>query len=320
MNSLSISLDAIQEARQRIAGELVRTPLVRLNVADASTDIYLKLEVLQPIRSFKLRAACNVLQSADQHQLAAGVWTASSGNWAQGVAWYTRQRGIPCTIVVPASISQAKEAALTRLDARVVKAPITEWLRILTTGTHTGMKGTFLHPSLDPAVIAGNGTIGLEILEDLPEVDAVVIPWGGGALSCGIASAIRPLKPQVQLYACEVATATPLAHSFTLGRPARDIAYTPSFVEGIGYPFMFPAMWNLAKQLLTGSLIVELEAVARAIRLLVERNSIVAEGAGAAPVAAALAGHAGTGNVVCVVSGGNIDTSTLIGILRGQIP
>jgi threonine dehydratase len=182
------------------------------------------------------------------------------------------------------------------------------------------MKGKFLHPSLNPAVIAGNGTIGLEILEDLPNVDAVVIPWGGGALSCGIASAIRPLKPNVKLYACEVATATPLAHSFTLGRPASNIEYTPSFVEGIGYPFIFPEMWNLAKQLLNGSLIVELETIARAIRLLVERNSIIAEGAGAAPIAAALTGQAGEGNVVCVLSGGNLDTTTLVTILNGKMP
>ena len=320
MNSTSISLTAIQEARQRIAGELVRTPLVRLNVDDTPATIYLKLEVLQPIRSFKIRAAYNTLTLADKHQLDAGVWTASSGNWAQGVAWYARQLGVPCTIVVPESISNAKEDALTHLDARIVKAPIKEWLQILRTGNYKGIEGLFLHPSLNPAVIAANGTIGLEILEDLPDVDTVVIPWGGGALSCGIASAIRPIQPDVKLYACEVATATPLAHSFALGRPATDITYTPSFVEGIGYPFIFPKMWNLAKHLLNGSLIVELEAIVTAIRLLAERNSIIAEGAGAAPVAAALAGQAGEGKVVCVVSGGNIDTAILIKILEGKAP
>src|SRR5438067_8978156 len=181
------------------------------------------------------------------------------------------------------------------------------------------MEGLFVHAFNDPAVMAGNGTIGLEILEDLPDVDTVIVPYGGGGLSCGIASAIRALKPNVKVYACEVETAAPLAASFAAGEQVQ-VAYTPTFVDGIGAPTLFPEMWQLARQLLDGSLVVTLAEVAAAIRLLAERNRVIAEGAGAAPVAAALAGKAGGGNVVCVVSGGNIDSGKLAKILQGDVP
>jgi len=315
-----IPLKEIQDARKRAAGEVVRTPLVRLNVDDVPAEIFLKLEVLQPIRSFKIRGACNAMKLADKEQLEKGVWTVSAGNWAQGVAWYARKLGLKCTIVVPENVPQAKEAAIKRLGARVVKAPHDEWLETFKTRSYKGMNGLFLHAFSDPAVMAGNGTIGLEIVEDLPDVDAIVIPWGGGGLSCGIASAIRALKPDVKLYACEIETATPLATSFATGRPAVKIAYTPSFVDGIGAPLIFPEMWTLAKQLLDGSLVVGLDETVNAIRLLAERNCVIAEGAGAVSVAAALAGKAGRGKVVCVVSGGNIDTSKLIKIFQGKVP
>jgi threonine dehydratase len=315
-----VSLTAIKEARQRIADEIVRTPLVRLNLDDAPAEIYLKLEVLQPIRSFKIRAACNAMKTIDKDNLREGVWTASSGNWAQGVAWYARKLGVKCTIVVPENVSVTKQNALSRLGAQVVKASITEWMKIFETRNFKGIIGQFVHPSLNPAVMAGNGTIGLEILEDLPDVDTVIIPWGGGSLSCGIASAIRLLQPNVNLFACEVSTSTPLAHSFAQDRAATEIPYTPSFVEGIGYPIIFPEMWYLAKKLLDGSLVVSLEEIIKGIQLLAEHNSIIAEGAGAASVAAALSGKAGGGKLVCVVSGGNIDSTKLIKILQGKTP
>jgi len=197
--------------------------------------------------------------------------------------------------------------------------PAADWFQILRDCSYKGMEGLFIHPVTEPAVIAGNGTIGLEILEDLPDVDAVVIPYGGGALSSGIASALRPLKPDVTLYAAEVETAAPLAASLAAGQPV-EVDYQPSFVDGIGAPFLIPGMWPLVTQLLDGSLVVTLEDVAAAIRLLAARNRVIAEGAGAAPVAAALAGKAGGGNVVCVVSGGNIDTGKLVKILQGEIP
>ena len=315
----AIPLEAIRAARGRIAGAVIRTPLIRLNVDDAPAEIYLKLENLQPIGSFKLRGAGNAIASASTEQLADGVWTASAGNMAQGVAWHARQKGLPCTAVVPDHAPDAKLAAITRLGGQIVKVPFDTWWQIIVTHAFEGMNGFFVHPVSDPAVMAGNGTIGLEILEDLPEVDAVVIPFGGGGLSAGIASAIRAIKPDTKLYACEVETAAPLAPSLAAGAP-QTVSYTATFVDGIGSGGLLPDMWPLVSRLLDGSLAVALAEIAAAIKLLVERNRVVAEGAGATPVAAALSGHAGAGKIVCVVSGGNIDSFKLAKILKGELP
>jgi len=315
----AIPLEAIRAARGRIAGAVIRTPLIRLNVDDAPAEIYLKLENLQPIGSFKLRGAGNAIASASTEQLADGVWTASAGNMAQGVAWHARQKGLPCTAVVPDHAPDAKLAAITRLGGQIVKVPFDTWWQIIVTHAFEGMNGFFVHPVSDPAVMAGNGTIGLEILEDLPEVDAVVIPFGGGGLSAGIASAIRAIKPDTKLYACEVETAAPLAPSLAAGAP-QTVSYTATFVDGIGSGGLLPDMWPLVSRLLDGSLAVALAEIAAAIKLLVERNRVVAEGAGATPVAAALSGQAGAGKIVCVVSGGNIDSFKLAKILKGELP
>src|SRR6185436_3071070 len=206
-----------------------------------------------------------------------------------------------------------------RLGARTIKVPFDDWWQALVDRRCPGVEGVFIHPVSDRAVMAGNGTIGLEILEDLPDVDAVVIPFGGGGLSCGIASALRALRPRAKVYACEVETAAPLHAALLAGAPA-PIEYRPSFVDGIGGKGVLAEMWPLARRLLDGSLVVSLDAVASAIRTLAERNRVVAEGAGAAPVAAALSGRAGGGKVVCVVSGGNIDLATLALILQGGVP
>jgi len=314
-----IPLEAIRAARARIAGAAIRTPLVRLNVDDAPAQIFLKLENLQPIGSFKIRGASNAMALAPRERLARGVWTASAGNMAQGVAWQARRLGLQCTVVAPDHAPETKLAAVTRLGARVLKAPFAEWFEILRTHTYPGMEGLFIHPVSDAAVMAGNGTIGLEILEDLPDADTIVVPYGGGGLSCGIASAVRALKPDTRLFACEVATAAPFAASLAAGSP-QTITHTPSFVDGIGGLFVLPEIWPLARRLLDDSLVMALVQVAAAVRLLVERNRVVAEGAAATSVAAALAGRAGTGKVVCVVSGGNIDAGKLATILRGEMP
>jgi len=248
--------------------------------------------------------------------LARGVYTASAGNMAQGVAWNARRLGIPCTVVVPDHAPRAKLDAVERLGGRVVKVPMERWWEVLAEHHYPGIEGLFIHPVADRAIIAGNGTIGLEILEDLPDVDAVLVPWGGGGLCCGIASAVRALRPSAQVFACEVETAAPLSASLAAGRPV-TIDYTPSFVDGIGARGLLPEMWPLATALLAGSFVVSLSEVTAAVRLLVERARVVAEGAGAVPVAAALAGRAGTGKVVCVVSGGNIDRERLGAILAG---
>ena len=313
------NLDAIRAAASRIAGLALRTPLVRLNVENAGAAIWLKLENLQPIGSFKLRGAGNAMGLLEPRALARGVYTASAGNMAQGVAWNARRLGVPCTVVVPEHAPQTKLAAIERLGAAIVRIPFDAWWNVIVTHHHPGIEGLFIHPVSDPNVIAGNGTIGLEILDDLPDVDAVLVPYGGGGLSCGIASAIRALRPGAKVYACEVATAAPLAASLAAGR-IRQVDYTPSFVDGIGAKGVLEEMWPLASRLLEGSLVVSPAEIAAAVKLLVERNRVVAEGAGATSVAAALAGKAGAGNIVCVVSGGNIDAKTLAAILMGDVP
>jgi threonine dehydratase len=314
-----IPLDDIQAARERVKGAALRTPLIRLNVDDAPAEIYLKLENLQPIGSFKLRGASNAMLLATPEQLAHGVWTASAGNMAQGVAWQARRMGLSSTVVGPDHAPETKIAAITRLGAQFIPVPFAEWFTILSSHSYPGMDGYFVHPVSDPNVITGNGTIGLEILEDLPDVDAILIPYGGGGLSTGVASAVRALKPDTRLYACEVETAAPLAPSLAAGAP-QEVPYTATFVDGIGGPSVLAEMWPLVSLLLDGSLVTSVAAVADAVRLLVERNRVVAEGAGATPVAAALAGKAGGGKIVCVVSGGNIDSAKLSKILLGQLP
>ena len=314
-----IPIERIRAARERIAGAVVRTPLVRLNADDTPAEIWLKLENLQPIGSFKLRGASHAMALATPQELERGVWTASAGNMAQGVAWQARRLGIPCTVVAPDHAPATKIAAIERLGAQVIKVPFAEWFQILETRRHPGMEGFFIHPVSDRAVIEGNGTIGLEILEDLPDTDVVIAPYGGGGLSCGIASAVRALRPASRVYACEVETAAPLAASLAAGAPAR-VTYTPTFIDGMGGPFVLADMWPMASALLADSLVLTVDEIAAAVRLLAERQRVIAEGAGAAPVAAALTGRAGGGKIVCVVSGGNLDSSRLVKILAGETP
>ena len=315
----SIPLEEIRAAQRRIAGSALRTPLIRLDVEDAPAEIFLKLENLQPIGSFKLRGAGNAMAKADPKELARGVYTASAGNMAQGVAWNARRMKIPCSVVAPDHAPRAKLDAIERLGGRVVPVPFERWWQVLVEREYPGMEGLFIHPVSDPAVIAGNGTIGLEILDELPDVDTIVVPYGGGGLSVGIASAVRALRPQTRIFACEVETAAPLSASLRAGSP-QQISYTPSFVDGIGGRGVLAEMWPLAKQLLDGALVMSLAEIAAAVRILATRNHVIAEGAGATPVAAALSGKAGSGKVVCIVSGGNIDAAKLCKILEGAIP
>ena len=312
-----IPLADIRAARERLAGSAIRTPLVRLNVIDAPAEIYLKLENLQPIGSFKIRGAANAIALATPEQLARGVYTASAGNMAQGVAWNARRLGIPCTVIVPDHAPETKLAAITRLGGKIIKVPFDDWWQVIVTHQFAGVEGFFVHPVSDPAVMAGNGTIGLEILEDLPEVEAILVPYGGGGLSSGIASAIRALKPDTKVFACEVEGAAPLAPSLAAGSP-QAVQYTPSFVDGIGSGSVLPDMWPLVSRVLDGSLVMSLAEVSAALKLLAERNRVIAEGAGATALAAALSGKAGHGKVVCVISGGNIDLSKFCAIVTGE--
>jgi threonine dehydratase len=303
-------LDQIRQARQRIAGSAMRTPLVRLNIADAPTQIYLKLENLQPIGSFKIRGAANAIGLMTPAQLARGVLTASAGNMAQGAAWCARELGIPCTVIAPDTAPPTKIAAIERLGGTVIKVPFERWWQTFQERTYPGIDATFIHAFDDPQVMAGNGTIALEIMEDLPDVDAIVIPWGGGGLTCGIAAAMRALKPDCRLFAAEVASAAPLAASLAAGSP-QVVDYQPSFVDGIGSKTVFAQMFERARSLIDGALVASVTEVAAAVRLIAERNRVIAEGAGACPVACALSGNAGNGKVVCIVSGGNIDLDKL---------
>jgi threonine dehydratase len=308
------TLAEIHDARRMIAYSAIRTPLVRLNAWEAPAEIYLKLENLQPIGSFKIRGATNAIGHLTPETLSRGVLTASAGNMAQGVAWRARELGIPCTVVAPETAPDTKIEAIKRLGGRVIKVPFEEWWRAFETRTFPGVEATFIHAFDDLNVMAGNGTIALEIMEDLPEVDAVLIPWGGGGLTCGIATAMRALNSKCKIYAAEVATAAPLVASLAAGTP-HAVDYQPSFVDGIGARVVFPQMLERAQQLIDGSLVAELHEVKSALRLMAERNRIIAEGAGACALACALAGKAGGGRVACIVSGGNIDFARLCEIL-----
>jgi len=315
----SISFADVAAARDRIAAVVPRSPLVRLET-DGDLELYLKLECLQPVRAFKLRGAYNAIAMLGDADLSAGVYTASAGNHAQGVAWSARKRGVKCTVIVPDNAPQTKLDGITRLGAETIALPYQEWWNVLATHRYAPLEpAPFIHPVSDVAVMAGNGTIGIEIAEDLPGVEAVLVPFGGGGLSCGIATAVRELRPGVPVYGCEVETAAPLAAALAAGGPA-EIKRTPTFVDGIGGPTVLPEMYPPARRLLAGSLVVSLAEVCMAIRLLAGRAAVVAEGAGGASVAAGLKGVKGARKVVCVVSGGNIEPSVLATILRGEMP
>ncbi|HVI73197.1 MAG TPA: threonine/serine dehydratase [Pyrinomonadaceae bacterium] len=308
-------MSAVQDARRVIAGSAIRTPLVRLNVSSAPAEIYLKLENLQPIGAFKIRGAANAIARLPPEKLARGVVTASAGNMAQGVAWCARRLGIPCTVIAPATAPETKINAIERLGGRVIKVSFDEWWRAFEERAYAGVDGAFIHAFDDPDVMAGNGTIALEVLEDLPDVDAIVIPWGGGGLTCGIASVVRELRPACRIFTAEVATAAPLAASLAAGTPT-EVNYESSWVDGIGAKAVFPQMFDRARSLIDGALVSDLSSVAEALRLMVQHNHIIAEGAGACPVACALTGQAGIGKIVCIISGGNIDPSKLARVLE----
>jgi threonine dehydratase len=310
-----IPLAEIEQARERIAGAAVRTPLVRL----PDTDVWLKLENLQPVNSFKIRGATNAVRAASREELAGGVVTASAGNMAQGLAWAAREAGVPATIICPDHAPKTKLERIERLGGRVITVPFDDWWRAIEESRFEGADGLFVHPVQDERVMAGNGTIGLELLEDLPDVDTVLIPFGGGGLASGIASALKQLRPQTQVYVVEPETAAAVTAALAAGGPA-EVEYTPSFVDGAGARTALPSMWPRVRELIDGAHVATLEETAGAVRLLAERVRVIAEGAGALALAVALSGRAGTGKIACIVSGGNIDLPVLARILAGETP
>ena len=285
--------------------------MVRLDV-DAPCEIWLKLENLQPIGSFKLRGALSAVRAAAPSELADGVVTASAGNMAQGVAWAAREAGVRATIIAPDAAPRAKLDAVERLGGEIITVPHEVWWQTMVDRRYEGVDGLFVHPVEDEAVMAGNGTIGLELCDDLVEdFDEVIIPWGGGGLTTGIASAVKALRPGVRIVTAEPETAAPLAASLRAGEPT-EIEFTPSFVDGAGGRALLPTMWEHARELVDEAVAVPLDDVAEAVRLLVSRTRVVAEGAGALALAVA---QRREGRIVCIVSGGNIDAAVLAEIL-----
>ena len=305
-----IALSAIRDAAAAVYGAAIRTPLIRLELPDGAAgqipELYLKLELLQPIGSFKIRGAYNVVRQLTPAQMKDGVWTVSAGNAAQGVAFAARKAGARCSVMVMDTAPDTKIRAIERLGATIVRASYDECWRTVESHGSDRMSGYFVHPFDDDTFIAGNATAGLEILEDLPDVAAIVAPLGGGGLLAGIAAATRELKPDTRIYAAEPETAAPLSASLTAGTPVYFDNWTASFVDGAGGKSVLATMWPLLAAL-SGSLVVTLDEAARAMKLVAERSHIIAEGAAACAIAAALSGRAGPGKVVAVVSGGNID-------------
>jgi threonine dehydratase len=310
----------VDTARANIAGVARRTPLWRLDAqTPPGVTVWLKLENLQPLGSFKIRAAVNAVKCSDPESLRAGVVGASAGNFGLGLALAARSIGVPVTIVAPDSSAMTKTEALRALGATVHRIPFEDWWQVLTTRHFAGAEGVFFHPVAEAAVVAGNATIGAELVEDLAAFDAVVVPYGGGGLISGIGSVMRRQRPGVRMIAAEAETALPAAAALAAGAPTR-VEHRPSFVDGIGSTTVLAEMWPLVRQTVDAAVGVSLAEIAAAIRLLAMRHRVIAEGAGAAAVAAALSGRAGSGDIVCIVSGGNLDASKLGPILAGEVP
>jgi threonine dehydratase len=313
------SAEQVAAARENIRGAAIRTPLLKVNVEFPGMNLFLKPENLQPWGSFKIRPAVNALKSMDASQLRRGVLTASSGNFGQGLAYAARRIGIPVTLVVPDAAAQTKVDALLELGAKVIRLPFDEWWTVLTSRDCAGEEGVFIHPVAEAPVLAGNATIGAEILEDLPDCDAVVVPFGGGGLISGIGSVMRRLKPSVRMVLVESEAARPAAAALENGRPV-TVPHQQSFVDGMGSSTVLPEMWPLLREVADEATCVSFAQIAGAIRMLATRHHLIAEAAGAAALAAATAGLAGGGNIVCIISGGNMDAAKLGAILSGQSP
>ena len=302
-----ITLADIEEARERIAGTVWRTPLVRLDLGLGGPDIRLKLENLQPTNAYKIRGAANAVGKLSGAEAARGVWTVSAGNAGQGVAYAARAAGIPCTVVAIETAPQTKLDRMAALGARIVPVPYEIAWKAVTDHEFDGMDGRFIHPFDNHDFIAGHGTMGLEILEDAPDTRAVITAIGGGGLITGVASAIKAKRPDIRIFGAEPETAAPFALSLREGGPRHFLGWEASFVDGAGGQSVTERMWERMRPVVDGAITVTLDQTRDAMRLLAEKARVIAEGAGALSPAAALTGEAGEGTIVCVISGGNID-------------
>ncbi len=312
-----VELADIQAARERIAETIVRTPLIRLELGPDYPDIRLKLENLQPINAYKLRGAANAIAMLSDDERKRGVWTISAGNAGQGVAYAARKAGISCTVVAIETAPASKLERMKALGARLVTVPFDVAWKAMDERAYPGVEGTFVHPFDDHNFIAGHGTMGLEILEDAPDTTAVIAGIGGGGLITGVASAIKALAPAVEVWGAEPETAAPAARSFEMGSPQVFTEWKASFVDGAGGKSVFPRMWERMKPLVDGVIVVSLEETRQAMRLMAEKTRVIAEGAGALGLAAALTGKAGRGPIVAIVSGGNIDMEKFTELMTG---
>ncbi|MEY2509757.1 MAG: threonine dehydratase [Verrucomicrobiota bacterium] len=313
-----IKLDEIREARKRIAGTIVRTPLLRLELGPGFPDIRLKLENLQPINAYKLRGAANAVAMLSESERKRGVWTISAGNAGQGVAYAARRAGVPSTVVAIETAPTAKIERMRALGGKLILVPYEVAWQALETRSYPGAEGTFVHPFDDDNFIAGHATMGLEILEDEPETAAVIAAIGGGGLITGVGSAIKALKPDTKIWGAEPETAAPAALSFEKSSPQVFKNWQASFVDGAGGQSMFPRMWERMQPLVDGYIVVTLEQTKAAMRMMAEKARVIAEGAGALPLAAALTGKAGNGPIVAIVSGGNIDLKKFCELIGSQ--
>ncbi len=311
-----ISLAEIRAARDRIADVILRTPLVKLELGPDAPDIRLKLENLQPINAYKLRGAANAVAKLSEAARARGVWTISAGNAGQGVAYAARSAGVPCTVVAIDTAPTSKMERMRALGAHVIPVPYDVAWKALEERDYPGMDGTFVHPFDDHDFIAGHATMALEILEDLPDVQAVIAGIGGGGLVTALGSAMKALRPHVKVWGAEPETAAPAAKSFEMGSPQVFDEWQPSFVDGAGGKSLFPRMWERMRPVVDGSIVVTLEEIRRAMRVMAEKARVISEGAGALPVAAAMSGKAGRGPIVAVISGGNIDLDKFWELIR----
>lgn len=324
-----IPLQDILTAKDSAPTEISNTPVIPLHKIVKNKKIYLKLENVQPVGSFKVRGAYNAIShlrgkrinnTEDKTSSNSGVYTSSAGNFAQGLCWAANTLSIPVQVIVPENVARVKLNAIKNFDADIITLPYNDWWNVMLTGKQEKTDGMYIHPCCNKTVMAGNGVIGLEILQQVPDVDSIVCAYGGGGHSLGIASAVKHVRPDTKVYACEVETATPLFTSFQNGRPVVLDKYESSFVDGMNGKAMFPCMWNMACHLLSGSVVTSLREICDALKTLCIDNHVVSEGAGAATVAAAMKDEIPGGSIVCVVSGGNIDTGKLVTILNGDIP
>jgi threonine dehydratase len=302
-----IALSEIRDAQKRIAGTIVRTPLIRLDMGPGSPDVRLKLENLQPINAYKLRGAANAVAMLSDAERRRGVWTISAGNAGQGVAYAARAAGVACTVVAIETAPAAKLDRMGALGAKLVLVSYARAWQALEDRSYPGVEGTFIHPFDDHNFIAGHATMGLEILEDAPDTAAIIMAIGGGGLVTGVASAVKALKPQIKVWGAEPETAAPAARSFAKGSAQEFPEWTATFVDGAGGKSVFPRMWQRMQPVVDGYIVVTLDETKRAMRLMAEKARVIAEGAGALGLAAALTGKTGPGPIVAVVSGGNID-------------